>query len=300
MKRIALALALLSMAGFGFAERIHDVQRPEGPGPEGSDRNVQMHPTNEGVVANADGASDEGEEAGTKSIMAVQQLVNHGGPTITHAKVVSIFWGSQWGTNANPNSTALSMMSFFSSFGTTPEYNTITQYSGIQQNNLTNAYWVDTTNPPTNVTDALLIAEVKKYLAANGVDTSTIYEVFLPSTSYSSFGTSTSCGGPHLTYCAYHSNFSYNGSDVKYASMPYPSCGGCQATGFTTVQNFQHFACHETREAVTDPDGNAWYDRRGNEADDKCAWSPAPFIGTGGFGYQWEWSNANRACIKTR
>ena len=65
------------------------------------------------------------------------------------------------------------------------------------------------------------------------------------------------------------------------------------------AQNLEHFACHETREAVTDPDGNAWYDRRGYEADDKCAWSPAPFIGTGGYGYQWEWSNAVSGCVKT-
>jgi hypothetical protein len=81
--------------------------------------------------------------------------------------------------------------------------------------------------------------------------------------------------------------------------MPYPSCGGCQWTGFTTAQNLDHFACHETREAVTDPDLNAWYDRRGNEADDKCAWSPAPFIDNG-FGYQWEWSNADSACVQTK
>lgn len=291
MKRLALALALVSMAGFALAERKHDSREPET-----GDRVVQFHPPNDGQAT-----SDEAESAGaSKSIMApTQNLTYHGGPTITHAKVVSIFWGSEWGTNASPSSAALNMMSFFWQFGTTPEYNTITQYSGIQQNNLTNAYWVDTANPPTNVTDAALIAEVKKYLSTHAVDTSTIYSVFLPSTSYSSFGTSTSCGGPHLQYCAYHSNFSYNGSDIKYASLPYPSCGGCQAAGFSTVQNLQHFACHETRE-VTDPDGNAWFDRRGNEADDKCAWSPAPFIGTGGFGYQWEWSNANHACVKTR
>ena len=66
------------------------------------------------------------------------------------------------------------------------------------------------------------------------------------------------------------------------------------------MQNQEHFVCHETREAVTDPDGTTWWDRTGNEADDKCAWSPTPFIGTGGFGYQYEWSNANSGCIKTR
>ena len=78
-----------------------------------------------------------------------------------------------------------------------------------------------------------------------------------------------------------------------------PELWGLPRDQFAQVQDLQHFACHETREAVTDPDGNAWYDRHGNEADDKCAWSPAPFI-DGGFGYQYEWSNANGGCVKTR
>ena len=45
----------------------------------------------------------------------------------------------------------------------------------------------------------------------------------------------------------------------------------------------------------------AWFDRSGYEADDKCAWSPAPFIdGATGFAYQYEWSNAARGCVKTK
>jgi len=231
-----------------------------------------------------------------------QNLINHGGPVITQATVVSIFWGAEWGSNASPSNLAQQIMGFFAQFGTTPEYNVITQYSGIQKHNLTNTYWVDSTNPPTNVTDALVQAEVVKYLNNGGIpSTSTIYEVFLPSTSYASTGTSDSCGGPNLVFCAYHSNFNHNGMDLKYASMPYPSCGGCQATGFTVANNFEHFACHETREAVTDPDGTAWWDRRGNEADDKCAWSPAPFIDSAtGYAYQYEWSNTKSGCVKTQ
>ncbi len=45
-----------------------------------------------------------------------------------------------------------------------------------------------------------------------------------------------------------------------------------------------HFMVHETREAVTDPNGNAWYDSSGYEADDKCTWT-GRFI-SGGYGYQ--------------
>ena len=308
MRRIALALAFLSMAGFASAQRAEEPtaqmagdetdRGAEAPAfslhvvqPDG--QHIQLHPTNEYPAAGED-------SAGSKSIMArSSNLVNHGGPVIVSAKVVEIFWGSEWGTTANPSATALTMMSFFSNFGTTGEYNVITQYSGIHQSNLTNNYWVDTANPPTNVTDAAVQGEVSKYLSTHAIDSSTIYEVFLPSTSYASIGSSTSCGGPHLQFCAYHSNYSHSGKDVKYSSMPYPSCSGCQASGFSPVQNLQHFACHETREAVTDSDGTAWYDRSGNEADDKCAWSPAPFIDAG-FGYQYEWSNANSACVKTR
>jgi hypothetical protein len=285
MRRIVLAIAVFAFAAGAFAQRVDEL----------NGRHVQLHPTN-GNAANHEQEPGWAKPGGGSA----QNLTFHGGPVITHAKVVAIFWGSQWQSGSGLNAVAAEMLNFFASFGTTHEYNTITEYSGIQQNNLSNAYWVDTANPPTNVSDAAIQAEVVKYINAHGVDVSTIYEVFLPSTSYSSYGTQDSCGGPNLVYCAYHSNFNHNGTDVKYASMPYPSCSGCQATGFTTAQNFEHFACHETREAVTDPDGNAWYDRRGNEADDKCAWSPAPFIGTGGFGYQYEWSNAVSGCVRTK
>jgi hypothetical protein len=280
MKKVLVVAALLSLAPFAFAQRIDDT----------NGKHTQLYPTKD----QAPGWAKPGGGG-------AQNISYHGGPVITSAKVVSIFWGSQWGTDTNPSALAQGILGFFAQFGSTGEYNVITQYSGIQKTNLTNTYWVDTSDPPTNVTDSAVINEVINYFGSHaGPDASTIYEVFLPSTSYASFGNSDSCGGPNLVFCAYHSNFSHGGVDVKYASMPYPSCSGCHWTGFSVANDFEHFACHETREAVTDPDGNAWYDRRGYEADDKCAWSPAPFIGTGGYGYQYEWSNAVSGCVKTR
>lgn len=64
------------------------------------------------------------------------------------------------------------------------------------------------------------------------------------------------------------------------------------------MQNFEHFISRETREAVTDPDLNAWYDRRGSEADDTCAWSPTPLADSNGFAYQYERSNAAGGCVQ--
>jgi hypothetical protein len=229
----------------------------------------------------------------------------HNGPVIHLPKVLPIFWGSSatWGTNGSPSALAQSVINFFVQFGTTPQFNVITQYydfgGSVQLASLTTRYWIDNSTPPINVTDAVLESEVVKAIGQVGLDASTVYEVLLPPTSYASFGTATSCGGPSLTFCAYHGNFSYAGADVKYASLPYPSCGGCQWAGWTAAQNFEHFACHETREAVTDPDGNAWFDSRGNEADDKCAWSPSPFL-VNGYGYQYEWSNLAQGCVQGR
>jgi hypothetical protein len=237
-------------------------------------------------------------------------LSYHGGPVLTTAHVVPIFWGPYWGSGTGADQ-ASSIASYLNAYGNSGEYNVITQYSFIKQSTLfgsTTSANFDSSTPPQNVTDALVQAEASKYIAANGYDASAIYEVFLPPTSYSSDGThSTSCGGPHLAYCAYHGNFAGTGGDTKYGSMPYPGCGGCQTAGFTATQNIEHFISHETREAVTDPDLNAWFDNSGNEADDKCAWTPTPFgdanVGTNvdgsPFAFQYEWSNATSSCVKT-
>jgi len=234
-----------------------------------------------GPWADADHVIYHPTKGAAKSILvnkAGSNLVNHGGPVLTSAKVVFIFWGPSFASGGADNSYATTLQAYRNQFGTTPEFNVITQYSGISLTNLGSgtADLFDTTTPPTNVTDAAVQGEVNKYLSTHAFDGSTIYEVVIPSSSYSSSGSSTSCGGP------------------------WPGCSGCSLAGWSNVQNQEHFVCHETREAVTDSDLNAWYDRRGNEADDKCAWSPSPFFGTGGYGYQYEWSNLLGACVKTR
>ena len=282
MKKVLVCLAVLALATAAFAQEVPDVP----PGQSTHSMEIRGWAKPGGGGAN--------------------NLIYHtGAPVIRNAKVVYIFWGSF------PSGYTNELQQFRNQFGTTPEYNTITEYYGedavagygnIAMSNLGGgtADWFDTSTPPTNVTDSLVQAKVKEYLNTHAFNNSTVYEVFIPPASYSSSGTSTSCGGPSLAYCAYHGHFSYLGNDVKYSIEPYPSCSGCKVSGWSDAQNQEHFVTHETREAVTDPDLNAWYDRRGYEADDKCAWSPSPFIGTGGFGYQYEWSNLNSGCIRTR
>lgn len=241
--------------------------------------------------------------AATMSALTNSDLVYHGGPTITNAHVVAIFWGPSWATGGIDAAKATTLANYIANFGTTGEYNVITQYSGIKQTNLAGGTenWIDTSRPPSVVTDISVQAEVQKYLASHPFDPSAIYEVFLPKSSYAKFGSLTSCGGSTIGFCGYHSRFVSGSNVVKYAVLPYPSCVSCQVTGFTVAQNFEHFVAHQTRAAVTDPEADAWWDGSGYEADDKCTWSPAPYIDSAtGYAYNYEWSQELKACVKTR
>jgi hypothetical protein len=286
---------LFFVAALGFAQNNQDV------GQENKQEGNRVHyPTQEGI--------GQASHAARKT----NNLVYHtGGTVIRNAHLVMIFWGPSFGTNGADRPYATTLQNYRNQFGTTGEYNTITQYYGedsssgygnILPANLAGGTpdWFDPSTPLTSVTDAAVQGEVLRYLASNAFDNNNIYEVFIPSSSYSSDGGGTSCGGPALQYCAYHGWFSNGGRTIKYSIEPYPSCSGCSISGWSAAQNQEHFVCHETRETVTDAKLNAWYDRVGYEADDKCAWSPTPFIGTGGYAYQYEWSNANSGCVKIR
>ncbi len=231
-------------------------------------------------------------------------LIYRGGPVIPSAHVVFIFWGPSFNNVASSDyNYARALQGFRNQFGTTPEYNTITQYSGsngvIALTNLAagTADWFDTTTPPANVTDSISRDEVNAYLSAHAFDASAIYQVVLPISSYSTFLGYSSCGGPNPQYCAYHNFYVSGANTVKYSVEPYPTCGSCVVAGWSADQNQERLITHETREAVTDPQLNTWTDANSFEADDKCALTSPPFLGTGGYGYQDEWSNASSACV---
>ncbi len=277
----------------------------------------------------AKGAGHGGGGGGSSNL-----IYHTGGTVIQSAHVVDIFWGA---STDFPSGYATELQAYRDHYGSTNQYNVITQYYDSANGNIVNANlgaygdtadWLDTANPlpaSGNVTDALVQCEVQAYFLSStatvtcadgsvkhgsglgyAVDYSAIYEVFLPASHngtsvYSSSGSSDSCGGPNLAYCAYHSHYGSGSTAVKYSIEPFASCSGCSTSGWSATQNQEHFISHETREAVTDELGNAWFDRRGYEADDKCAWSPTPFLvptGTYTFGYQYEWSNHAGGCVQ--
>jgi hypothetical protein len=114
-------------------------------------------------------------------------------------------------------------------------------------------------------------------------------------------------------YCAYHGSFTAGGSTYIYANMPYAgidlsACGSGQSpNGDPAADSEINVLSHEHNEAITDPQLNAWYDRRGSEIGDKCAWNFGTATGTSGSEYnqtinghsyylQQEWSNKVAGC----
>jgi hypothetical protein len=240
----------------------------------------------------------------SRSLLKATLMTNHGGSVIASPKVVLLFWGPSFNNAASPDYTyARTLQAYRDQLAFAPAWTDLQEYgiiyvptSGLGGGT---PDWFDTSTPPTNVTDTNVRAEVNRYLASHAFDNSTVYEVVIPKTSYSSRGTSTSCGGPSLAYCAYSGFYSAASGTVKYTIQPYPSCSGCKVSGWSDVQNEEHFVFHETCDVVTNPEGTGWYDSSGAGVCDKCAWSPTPFL-DGGYGYQYVWSNANGGCVKTR
>ena len=112
------------------------------------------------------------------------------------------------------------------------------------------------------------------------------YLTYDPATLYAVFtaGTVNLGGGFGTQYCAYHyyGSVTINGTaqTVLYAAMPYdyayPSaCTSSMASpnGDAAADAEVNTLAHEIEETTTDPFLNAWYDRRGYENADKCAWT---------------------------
>src|SRR4051794_17824271 len=85
----------------------------------------------------------------------VVNLTNHGGQVITSAHVIFLFWGPSFKNAASPYfAYAQQLQLFRNQFGTTGEYNTITQYTGsngtVALTTLAGgtADWFDPSTPP--------------------------------------------------------------------------------------------------------------------------------------------------------
>ena len=135
------------------------------------------------------------------------------------------------------------------------------------------------TYPKNCMTDAQIVAEIKKVMTLKGwtPGINKMYFVFTPKFEESCFDSSTGSPCSYTYYCAYHSAYGTTASPVIYANMPYAAAPGCvystTPNGNAEADTAASVTSHELIEAVTDPFGNAWYTSAGNEIGDLCAWN---------------------------
>ena len=200
----------------------------------------------------------------------------HGGPLILGTTNIYYIWYGNWSGN-----TADSILNNFAfNIGGSPYFNINTTYyngSNVHVSNSVNyaGSTVDAYSQGTTLSDAGVQAVVSAAITSGHLpkDTNAVYFVLTSQDVNESSGFCTQ-------YCGWHTHGTISGSDIKYSFVGNPArCLSACAWQSTSPNNnagadgMASIIAHELEEAVTDPDLNAWYDTRGQENADKCAWT---------------------------
>jgi len=209
-------------------------------------------------------------------------ITYHGGPILTSGSNAYYIWYGNWGTN----SAKTILPTLATGLSGSPYFNINTTYTNASSQKVLNAvhmagqYSWTTTPYGTALTDAGVQAIVAATINGGflAFDPNGVYFVL---TSPEITETSGFC----TNYCGWHFHFALNGvstQDVKYAfvgnaSTQCPSACEQQTSvspnGNPGADGMASVIAHELEESTTDPDLNAWYDVKGYENADKCAWT---------------------------
>jgi len=201
----------------------------------------------------------------------------HNGPIMAGTVNVYYIWYGNWAGNTAPSiladlATGLNVSPYF-------DINT-TYYSGNKQVYVSGLVHyagstTDNYSQGTALSDAGVRTVVTNAISSGRLpfDTNGVYFVL---TSADVNETSGFC----TQYCGWHTHGTIAGGDIKYSFVGNPdrclsSCAwqSVGPNGNAGADGMASIVAHELEEAVTDPDLNAWYDTRGRENADKCAWT---------------------------
>jgi hypothetical protein len=220
----------------------------------------------------------------------------HGGPVLqAGTNVVAVYWASSPIYSGGPSAGSTGSGSqdgslvgyFLRNLGGSSYFNINSTYTDGAGNPIANVvnytrYWANNTSAPsgtTSISDTQMIAMLQSGFNSGALtyDASTLYAIFTS-------GEVNLGGGFGTQYCAYHTHgtVTINNASrtVLYAAMPYDyaypgacSNGTASPNGDPGADAEVNTLAHETEETTTDMLANAWFDRRGYENADKCAWN---------------------------
>lgn len=244
----------------------------------------------------ADHPSDNARPGGGGGGGGSTGIFYHGGPVLlTGTNVVAVYWASSKiynggptpGTNGAPSSDGSLVGLFLKNLGGSPYFNINSSYTDGTSAHIANSvtytqYWANNASVPADgqvVSDADMVAMLQSGFTSGALsyDANALYAIFTA-------GTVNLGGGFGTQYCAYHTHGTVTiggvNRTVLYAAMPYDASYPGACTNGTKSPNNDPGAdgevntlAHETEETTTDMLGSAWFDHRGAENADKCAWT---------------------------
>ena len=205
-------------------------------------------------------------------------ITYHGGPVMTNPNGTSVYY--IWYGNWNGNSATTILTDLANNIAPSPYFNINTTYTDAFGASVANAVHnagstADSYSAGNALTDNDVKAVVDRAITTGKLpkDSGGVYFVLTSSDVNATSGFCTQ-------YCGWHTHGTIGGLDIKYAFVGNPdrcpSACAAQSTGpngNAGADGMASIIAHELEEAVTDPQLNAWYDTRGQENADKCAWT---------------------------
>ena len=227
-------------------------------------------------------------------------LEDLGGAVIPDATMIAIWWGQ---TSRFPSDAMSGLDTFLTGLDGSPYLGVANQYMRRQQSRAKFLGHIMETSPsPTHSPSTEeIVAKVCQVLddARQVPNPNTLYLVFTD-------------GFPEQSnFCAWHDGGKCPGGQrIHVAYLPSmanaPQCDpgdlfACNQYSEPT-RALANVTAHEVLEMVTDPDGNAWVDRAGEEIADKCVWrfGSCTTLGSTRWQLQKEWSNADHGCVQDK
>jgi hypothetical protein len=205
----------------------------------------------------------------------------HGGPIMPGAVNLYYIWYGAWNFSSTPPDTSKTILETFATqIGGTPYFNINKTYTDSTPAAVSGSVKfvksiIDTGSQGAALSDASVGNIVANAISSGKlpVDDNGVYFVL---TSPEVNETSGFC----TQYCAWHTYGTLNSHDIKYGFVGSParcpSACSAQSTspnGNMAADGMANLIAHELSESVSDPKLNAWFDRRGMENADKCAWT---------------------------
>ena len=218
-------------------------------------------------------------------------MIWHNGAIINSSAVTSIFWGTSWANSSFVGDKISGLDLWYVGFSNSHYAITSDEYTGtngqVGPSNTYGGHIVDTTAASGGGSTSAILAEVCKVIpnpVSNGY-----YPVYVD------------IPRGNAGYCAYHSYGTCGSTPVQFAffwkldgdaGCDPQDTSGLHSQGLAALSNVSG---HELSEERTDPRNGGWYDSRGSENGDKCAWTfnvpLVTFTNASQWKIQGEWSN---------